>query len=68
MGGDIDIVDNTMLVTKSKLSSANVSGHNDHRIAMTLIMASLLGDCRVNLDNIDCIDKSFPSFLKRLKK
>lgn len=44
------------------------SGHNDHRIAMAIYIASLLDSREILLDNIKCIDKSFPSFVERLKK
>ena len=43
-------------------------GHNDHRIAMMLYIEALLGNKKIKLDNIKCMDKSFPSFLGRLKK
>ena len=43
-------------------------GHNDHRIAMAIYIASLPDSREILLDNIKCIDKSFPSFVERLKK
>ena len=43
-------------------------GHNDHRIAMAVYIASLLDQREILVDNIKCIDKSFPSFVERLKK
>lgn len=42
--------------------------HNDHRIAMMLYIEALTGSRSIRLDNIRCINKSFPSFLERLKK
>ena len=36
--------------------------YNDHRIAMSLLCADL------RCDNLQCIDKSYPSFIKELKK
>ena len=44
------------------------SSHNDHRIAMALYVAALAGNMDIRTDNIECMDKSFPSFLERLKK
>ena len=41
--------------------------HNDHRIAMAIYIASLVNNRKTKLDNIKCIDKSFPSFLEKLK-
>ncbi len=43
-------------------------GYNDHRIAMMLYIEALLGNRKISIDNTKCIDKSFPSFLERLKK
>ncbi len=43
-------------------------GHNDHRIAMMLHIAALAGGRDIRLDNIKCMDKSFPSFAEKLKK
>lgn len=42
--------------------------HNDHRIAMALYVAALSGKKEIRIDNIRCIDKSFPTFLEKLKK
>ena len=42
-------------------------GYNDHRIAMAVYVAALLNGEEILLDNIKCIDKSFPTFLERLK-
>ena len=42
--------------------------HNDHRIAMALYIASLVEEYPVLADEIKCIDKSFPSFIGRLKR
>ena len=42
--------------------------HNDHRIAMALYIASLVEEYPVLVDEIKCIDKSFPSFTGRLKR
>lgn len=37
---------------------------SDHRVAMALKVASLGCSSKVTLDSTDCIDKSFPGFLK----
>jgi len=48
------------------MAEYNVHSHNDHRIAMSLIVASMFMEQHISLDEIKCIDKSFPSFLERL--
>ena len=66
LGARIDIRDNDMYVTGTPLHGGNVRSHNDHRIAMSLIVAGLFTPEPVRLDDVKCIDKSFPSFLELL--
>ncbi len=70
LGADLEIVDDYLYI-KGKTDwddegVVNLHSHNDHRIAMSLIVASLFMDKKIVLDQINCIDKSFPSFLSRL--
>lgn len=75
LGFDIRIDGDKMYICgKGGLSRGNstapvlCNSHNDHRIAMALYIASLAGNIDIRVDNIKCIDKSFPTFLERLKK
>ncbi len=79
LGYDIRIDGDKMYICGTGKSSGEVAdnnnlpeicgcGHNDHRIAMMLYIEALAGRKNIKLDNIKCIDKSFPSFLERLKK
>lgn len=72
LGYRIDIDGDRMTVYGGKNERTDatvlVQGHNDHRIAMSLYIAGIVGGNKFKLDNIKCIDKSFPSFLERLKK
>ena len=49
------------------------NSHNDHRIAMAVIICALMRNhlgnppAEIFLDNVSCIDKSFPTFVERLK-
>lgn len=71
LGADLEIVDDYLYI-KGNMPDwdnedvVNLHSHNDHRIAMSLIVASLFMDKKMVLDQISCIDKSFPSFLSRL--
>ncbi|MFH1577897.1 MAG: 3-phosphoshikimate 1-carboxyvinyltransferase [Candidatus Omnitrophota bacterium] len=49
-----------------KLRNANVSSFNDHRTAMAMVIAGLLIKGGVFIDDVGCIAKSFPDFLKVL--
>lgn len=66
MGAKIGIEDDLMTIAGSPLHGNRLCSHNDHRIAMSLIIAGLFTDSPVQLDDIRCIDKSFPSFLNLL--
>ena len=45
-------------------SPVYLSSHSDHRIAMTIAIASTYYDGEIILDNLDCIKKSYPNFWK----
>lgn len=73
LGGEINIIDDYMYIggkntRGGQLHGGRVRGHNDHRIAMSLIIAGLFTEEPVIIDDIKCIDKSFPSFMERLLK
>ncbi|MDP8260651.1 MAG: 3-phosphoshikimate 1-carboxyvinyltransferase [Candidatus Gygaella obscura] len=50
------------------LKSASLKSFQDHRTAMSLIIASLGLSKAARIDNLSCINKSFPEFFKILKK
>ena len=43
-------------------SPVYLSSHSDHRIAMTIAIASTYYDGEIILDNLDCVKKSYPNF------
>ena len=68
LGARIDIQGDEMFVAGGPLHGGDVRSHNDHRIAMSLIVAGLFTPEPVRLDDVKCIDKSFPSFLDLLAR
>ena len=50
------------------LSGGELSTYNDHRIAMTLAIASSVSSQEIILDNKECVKKSYPSFWKDFEK
>lgn len=66
MGADIEIDGDYMVINGTTLHGAALDCHNDHRIAMAVIAASLFIAEPVEIDDLKCIDKSFPSFTERL--
>ncbi|SMP06875.1 3-phosphoshikimate 1-carboxyvinyltransferase [Desulfurobacterium pacificum] len=51
---------------KSKIKGGKVKSYGDHRIAMTFIIASLISEGEIEIDDIECISTSYPDFLKDL--
>jgi len=49
-----------------QLKSAQLRSFGDHRSAMSLVIAGLCAGSRSRLDDISCIKKSFPGFLKEI--
>lgn len=66
LGANINIIDDNMYISGSKLHGGMVRSHNDHRIAMSIIIATLFIKEPVILNDVKCIDKSFPSFIEKL--
>jgi len=50
------------------LKGASCSSHGDHRLAMALCIAELIADSEIQIDDLHCISKSFPTFLENLEK
>lgn len=67
LGASIDIDGDWMVVQGGTLHGGLCSSHNDHRIAMALITAALNIKENVYVDDLDCISKSFPDFVKNFK-
>ncbi|MFA5713845.1 MAG: type I 3-dehydroquinate dehydratase [Bacteroidales bacterium] len=67
LGAKIDIDSDWMVIEGGELHGGRCNSHNDHRIAMAIITAALNIKEQVYLDDLECISKSFPAFLKNFK-
>ena len=77
MGYHLHIEEDELVVEGDKLADNGrrvfCSSHNDHRIAMAIIICALFRNhfstsrSDIYLDDIGCIDKSFPTFVERLQ-
>ncbi len=68
LGGNVTYDSNNMYIKPTKLLNfGEVSSHNDHRIAMALIILAFKLDYII-IDNIQCINKSYPTFLDEIVK
>ncbi len=69
LGADIKELKDGMIIngpTKLK-GNVNVESYNDHRVAMSLAIAGLLCENKVNIKNSQCIKTSFPDFFELLQ-
>lgn len=60
----IEIKDDYMMITGSKLIGTNVNSHNDHRIAMALAVAALTTNSPVVIEQSEAVAKSWPNFFE----
>ena len=69
LGADIEVKGEGCRVNGGKaLHGATVSSFGDHRTAMSMLIADLAIKGKVKVTGLSCINKSFPSFFKILKK
>lgn len=64
LGADIDLDGDWMIIRGGELHGGLCLSHNDHRVAMAVITAALNIKEKVFIDDISCISKSFPDFIK----
>lgn len=60
-------LENIIIQGARELKGAKLSSFGDHRTAMSLIVAALAVKGKTTIDDISCINKSFPDFLAVLK-
>lgn len=67
MGAKIDVKGNTIYVHgPTPLKGAAIDTHLDHRVAMSHIVAGLVAEGETVVNDVECIDTSFPTFFKLL--
>ena len=72
MGADIRTIKKNgqeQIVIKGvkELKGSRISSFADHRTAMSMVVAGLVAGGETLIDDIDCINKSFPNFFSFLK-
>lgn len=63
MGAWIEEKEDGFIISHSKLKGCVTFSHADHRIAMSLAVAALKADGTTYIEGIECIEKSYPSFM-----
>ena len=69
MGADVISKEDSLMIKGRKyLYNTNIKTFYDHRIAMAFYVASLFSKRKAILDDIKCIDISFPDFFNKIKE
>ena len=68
MGADVEELNDGFIIKgPTKLNGTLIKTYDDHRIAMTFEIASLIAEGKTQLDNNSCISISFPEFYSTLE-
>lgn len=67
MGADIEELPDGLIIKKSKLRGAKVSGHSDHRAVMSLSVAGLIAEGRTEIETAEAVNITFPDFIDLMK-
>ncbi|MBI3582889.1 MAG: 3-phosphoshikimate 1-carboxyvinyltransferase [Nitrospinae bacterium] len=67
MGADIEELPDGLIIRKSKLRGAKVSGHSDHRAVMSLSVAGLIAEGRTEIESAEAVNITFPDFIDLMK-
>lgn len=64
MGADIVETNDGLIIRKSELRGANLHSYQDHRMVMSLTVAALGAKGESTIGPVECVAKTFPTFLK----
>ncbi|HJO93225.1 MAG TPA: 3-phosphoshikimate 1-carboxyvinyltransferase [Victivallales bacterium] len=64
MGGNIEELEDGLLIRKSNLHAAKVNGHGDHRIIMALAVAGMALEGETIIENAKEISVTYPNFIR----
>jgi 3-phosphoshikimate 1-carboxyvinyltransferase len=63
IGGNIEVNNDGLIIHPvTHFTGGEVTSHNDHRIAMSVAIASLKATSDILLYNYECVSKSYPTF------
>ncbi len=66
---DYAIEENQLLIHgKGSIAGGSVKTYNDHRIAMAAVTACTISNDAVEVDDVSCMDKSYPNYLRDVKE
>ena len=66
MGADVEERPDGLVVRHSRLHGARLDSRNDHRMVMTLSLAGMVASGQTIINNIECVQKTFPRFVESM--
>ena len=68
IGAKIEVTENEIFIEGiEKLEGGKTTSHNDHRIAMSLAVASIVSDNPITIDDAQSINKSSFNFVEQFR-
>ena len=67
MGASIEETRDGLVIQHSRLHSAQVYAHGDHRMAMSLVVAALATPGETIVEGGECVVKSYPQFIEHMQ-
>ena len=68
VGINIEIDNENMIIMGGAIKGGAINSRNDHRIAMAAAIAGIGTEDRINIEDYECINKSYPDFFKDYEK
>ncbi len=66
MGADVEERPDGLVIRGGKLHGARLASRADHRMVMTLAVAGLAAVGETVISNVECVKKTFPSFVQQM--
>jgi len=69
LGAQVEELDDGLIIKgQAQLSAGNISTFSDHRIAMSFFILSMASGIDIHLDNLECVNISYPTFFTDMEK
>lgn len=69
MGGRFEVEGDSIIIEGvDSLNGTRIKAHGDHRTCMAMAIASLAAKGESHIDDVECVNKSFPGFFKTLER
>ncbi len=68
MGADIEELPDGLIIRECRLKGCRVSGHDDHRVVMSLAVAGLRAQGETIIDTAEAMNVTFPDFVDIIRK